>query len=98
MRDYLNLKKLQKNYSDKIEEIPGVLTAEVIGGIDREVKIDADAERLKYYNISFNDLINAVSAENLNIPGGAVEIGKSSFLIRVPGEYKDPEMMGDIIS
>ncbi|MFA5010513.1 MAG: efflux RND transporter permease subunit [Ignavibacteria bacterium] len=92
-----NLKKIGTQIQDKIEEIPGVLSADVIGGVDREVKIDADAERLKYYNVSFNDLINAVSAENLNIPGGAVDIGKSSFLIRVPGEYENPELMSNII-
>ena len=92
-----NLKKIGTQIQDKIEEIPGVLSADVIGGVDREVKIDADAERLKYYNLSFNDLINAVSAENLNVPGGAVDIGKSSFLIRVPGEYENPELMSDII-
>lgn len=92
-----NLKKVGTRIQDKIEEIPGVLSAEVVGGIDREVKIDANADRLKYYNLSFNDLINAVSAENLNVPGGAVDIGKSSFLIRVPGEYKNPELMSNII-
>ena len=91
------LKDIAKKISDKIEQIPGVLTAEVVGGVDREVKIDADIDRLNYYNISFNDLINSVSAENLNIPGGSVEIGKSSYLIRVPGEYKDPEKMSDIV-
>jgi CzcA family heavy metal efflux pump len=91
------LKDIATKLSDKIEEIPGVLTAEVVGGVDREVKIDVNPDRLKYYNISFNDLTNSVSAENLNIPGGSVEIGKSSYLIRVPGEYKDPEKMGDIV-
>ncbi|MEI7485049.1 MAG: efflux RND transporter permease subunit, partial [Ignavibacteriota bacterium] len=92
-----NLKKAGTNIQDKIEQIPGVLSAEVLGGIEREVKIDANADRLKYYNLSFNDLINAISAENLNIPGGAVDVGKSSFLIRVPGEYKNPELMSNII-
>ena len=92
-----NLKKAGTNIQDKIEQIPGVLSADVLGGIEREVKIDADANRLKYYNLSFNDLINAISAENLNIPGGAVDVGKSSFLIRVPGEYKNPELMSNII-
>jgi multidrug efflux pump len=91
------LKKAGTNIQDKIEQIPGVLSAEVLGGIEREVKIDANADRLKYYNLSFNDLINAISAENLNIPGGAVDVGKSSFLIRVPGEYKNPELMSNII-
>ncbi|MEI7485729.1 MAG: efflux RND transporter permease subunit, partial [Ignavibacteriota bacterium] len=92
-----NLKKAGTNIQDKIEQIPGVLSADVLGGIEREVKIDADANRLKYYNLSFNDLITAISSENLNIPGGAVDVGKSSFLIRVPGEYKNPELMSNII-
>jgi multidrug efflux pump len=91
------MKKIGTRIQDKIEQIPGVLSAEVLGGVDREVKIDADANRLSYYNLSFNDLINAVSAENLNIPGGAIDIGKSSFLIRVPGEYKNPELMSNIV-
>ncbi|MCX6159792.1 MAG: efflux RND transporter permease subunit [Ignavibacteriae bacterium] len=91
------LKKTGDRIRDKIEEFNGVLSADVVGGLDREVKIDVDANRLKYYNLSFNDIIGTVSAENLNIPGGAVDVGKSSFLIRVPGEYKDPEKMSDII-
>ena len=91
------MKKIGTSVQDKIEEIPGVLSAEVVGGLDREVKIDADANRLNYYNLSFNDLINTVSAENLNIPGGNIDIGKSSFLIRVPGEYKNPELMSNIV-
>lgn len=91
------LKKAGEDISDKIEEISGVLSADVVGGLDREVKIDVDANRLKYYNLSFNDISNSISAENLNIPGGAVDVGKSSFLVRIPGEYKNPERMSDII-
>lgn len=91
------LKIIGDRISDKIEEISGVLSADVVGGLDREIKIDVDVNRLKYYNLSFNDISNAISSENLNVPGGAVDIGKSSYLIRVPGEYKDPEKMSDII-
>jgi multidrug efflux pump len=92
-----NLKKTADKIQDKIEQISGVLSADVIGGIDREVKIDVDANRLQYYNLGFNDIVNVISAENLNVPGGAVDVGKSSFLVRVPGEYKNPELMSDII-
>lgn len=91
------LKDIADRISDKIEGFPGVLSADVVGGLEREVKIDVDFNRLKYYNLSFNDLINTISAENLNIPGGSVETGKSSFLVRVPGEYKDPEKMRDLV-
>jgi multidrug efflux pump len=92
-----NLKKTADRIQDKVEQISGVLSAEVIGGVDREVKIDVDANRMQYYNLSFNDIVDVISAENLNIPGGAVDVGKSSFLVRVPGEYKNPELMSEII-
>lgn len=93
----IKLKEVGDKLQDKIEQINGVLSAEVIGGLTREVQINADANRLKYYNISFNDLTNTISAENLNIPGGSVEIGQSSFLIRTPGEYKDPTKIADLV-
>ena len=91
------LKIVGDRIKDKFEQIPGVLSSDVVGGVEREVKIDVNADRLKYYNISFNDVINTVSAEHLNIPGGNIDVGKSSFLVRTPGEYKDPEKMRDLV-
>ncbi|MCX7833003.1 MAG: efflux RND transporter permease subunit [Ignavibacteria bacterium] len=90
-------KEIAEKISDKIEEIPGVLSAEVVGGVEREIKVDVDANLLKHYNLSFSDISNAIEAENLNIPGGKVDIGKSSYLVRVPGEYKDPELIKNIL-
>ncbi len=91
------LKLVGDRIKDKFEEIPGVLSSDVVGGIEREVKIDVDADRLKYYNLSFSDITNTVSAENLNIPGGNVNVGKTSFLVRTPGEYKEPEKVRDLV-
>jgi len=91
------LKVIADNLSDKIEGIPGVLSADVVGGLEREVKINVDANRLKYYSLSLNDVTNAISTENLNIPGGSVDIGSLNYLIRVPGEIEDPNIFGDLV-
>jgi len=91
------LKETGDRISDKIEEFSGVLSADVVGGVDREVKIDVNADKLFHYGLSFNDISNVISAENLNVPGGSVDIGKSSYLVRVPGEYKDPENIRDLV-
>jgi multidrug efflux pump len=91
------LKDIADKMSDKIEQIPGVLSADVVGGLEREVKIDVDANRLKYYNLSFNDITNTISAENVSIPGGGVDIGSSNYLVRIPGEIKDPQRFGDLV-
>ena len=91
------LKETGDRLSDKIETIPGVLDVDVTGGLEREVKINADANKLNYYGISFNDIINAVNAENKSIPGGSVDVGTSNYLVRVPGEIDDPQLLNNIV-
>ncbi|MBX7043567.1 MAG: efflux RND transporter permease subunit [Ignavibacteria bacterium] len=91
------LKDIADNLSDDIEAISGVLSADVKGGLEREVKVNVDAMRLKFYNLSFNDIIQKIGAENLSIPGGSVDIGKQNYLIRVPGEFDDPAKISDIV-
>ncbi|HPS65861.1 MAG TPA: efflux RND transporter permease subunit, partial [Ignavibacteria bacterium] len=91
------IKEISDKISDKIEEMPGVLSAEVVGGIDREVKVDVNADKIKYYGVSMSDIAQLVGAENLNIPGGKLDIGKKSYLVRVPGEYENPEDMKNLI-
>jgi multidrug efflux pump len=95
--DLAKLKDIADKLSDKFEQIPGVLSADVVGGLEREVKIDVDANRLKYYNLSFNDISNAISSENVSIPGGGMDVGTANYLVRIPGEIKDPERFGDLV-
>lgn len=91
------LKDFADKLSDNIEGIPGVLSADVKGGLEREVKINVDANRLKYYDLTFNDIIGKVGLENQSIPGGSVDVGTQNYLVRVPGEYKDPEKIRDMV-
>lgn len=91
------LKELSDRISDKIIGIPGVLSADVVGGVDREVKIDVDADKIKYFDISMSDVAQLVGAENLNVPSGKADIGKNSYQVRVPGEYVNPEDMANLI-
>ncbi|MEO8665484.1 MAG: efflux RND transporter permease subunit, partial [Ignavibacteria bacterium] len=92
-----NLKDIADKLSDEIEVIPGVLNADVKGGLEREVKINVDANRLKYYNLSFNDITSKIGLENQSIPGGSVDVGKQNYLVRVPGQYEEPEKIRDIV-
>lgn len=91
------LKDYADKLSDEIEVIPGILSADVKGGLEREVKINVDANRLKYYNITFNDIINKIGFENQSIPGGSVDLRNQNYLVRVPGQYEDPELIRDIV-
>ena len=91
------LKDIADKLSDDIEGISGILSADVKGGLEREVKINVDANRLKYYNLTFTDITGKIGMENLSIPGGSVDVGTQNYLVRVPGEYQDPELIRDIV-
>lgn len=91
------LKHLADELQDEIEAIKGVLKVTVVGGLDREVKVEVDPERLRLYGLSLNDVIDAVRDENISIPGGDLDLGAQSFAVRVPGEVEDPLAVGDFV-
>lgn len=91
------LKKIAEDLKDKIEGIPSVLEVDMAGELEREVKIDIDLPKLKYYGLSFGDVIKAVQSENVTIPGGSIDVGAKKFLVRIPGEYKKPSLLKDIV-
>ncbi|RMH11118.1 MAG: efflux RND transporter permease subunit [Gemmatimonadetes bacterium] len=93
----VRLKELGEDLKDRIEQIPSVLRADLRGGLEREVQVDVDLSRLQFYNISINDVIDAVRSENVNIPGGSVDVGDFKFLVRVDGEFDDPKLIEDLV-
>ncbi|MEO1023567.1 MAG: efflux RND transporter permease subunit, partial [Bacteroidota bacterium] len=95
--DEVILKEIAEDLQDKIEAIPSVLGVDLTGGLEREVQVDVDLAKLKYYNITFGDIINAIALENVTIPGGDISVGTKKFLLRVPGQYEETDPIEDIV-
>ncbi len=84
------LKKLGEDLEDDLRRVPGVLDAKLSGGRTREIQVQVDPKRLDTYGLGISDVVVAIQDENVNIPGGDVGGGGSSFLVRVPGEIEAP--------
>ncbi len=93
----VRLKELAEDIQDEIEQIPSVLSVQLSGGLEREVKVDVDLGKLKYYGISFTDVIEAIAFENVTVPGGTIDVGDVKYLVRVPGEFEETRPLGDIV-
>jgi multidrug efflux pump subunit AcrB len=93
----VQLKEVAEDIQDEIEAIPSVLEVNLAGGLEREVKVDVNLAKLKYYGLGFGDLVAAIQSENVTVPGGSIEVGIKKFLLRVPGEYKSVQPIEDII-
>ncbi|HUF75118.1 MAG TPA: efflux RND transporter permease subunit, partial [Longimicrobiales bacterium] len=93
----VRLKEIAEDLQDRLEAIPAVLRADVRGGLEREVKVDVDLGKLQYYAISLQDVIDAIRDENVNIPGGSIDVGDTKYLVRVDGEFDDPSLIEDVV-
>jgi len=85
------LKKIADDLQDEIEGIPGVLEADITGGLEREIRIEVSPEKLAYYGLTINSFQSKVRSENTNTSGGNIQLGNGRFQLRVPGEFKTPE-------
>lgn len=91
------LKEFAEDLQEDIEAVPSVLGVDLTGGLEREVQVDVDLPKLKYYNLSFTDIITAIQLENVTVPGGDITVGSKNFLLRVPGQYESTAPIEDIV-
>ncbi|MDY0164178.1 efflux RND transporter permease subunit [Desulfobotulus sp.] len=85
------LKDMADDLKDAIETIPGILEVDITGGLEREIIIEMDPDKLAYYRIPITAFQEAVSRENLNTSGGAITLGHGKYQLQVPGEFSTPE-------
>jgi multidrug efflux pump len=91
------LKRVAEALQDDIEGVPGVLEAEITGGVEREVHIDVDLVALHSAGTSFDDVVRAIEQENVSIPGGAIDVDRLSYQVRVDGRIEEADSIADLI-
>ena len=92
------LKAFAENFEDRIESVPGVLDASITGGLEREIHVEFDLDRVKAYSMPFSSLISSVTKSNVNMPGGSMDIGDAKYMVRVPEDFKHPTEIFSIVA
>ncbi|MBA2662043.1 MAG: efflux RND transporter permease subunit [Bradymonadaceae bacterium] len=95
--DLLRLKDLAEQMQDELESVTGVLRVGLAGGIEREIQIAVDPDKLRHRGASVNEVITAIQTENINLPGGSLDIGSMKYIVRVAGEFRDMETIRNIV-
>ena len=68
--------------------VDGVGQVDRLGGVDREVRVDLDPERLLAYGITATEIDNQISQFNINLSGGRSEVGRREQSVRTLGSAK----------
>ncbi len=79
------------------ESIPGVASARVKGGLEEEIHVEVDQDRLAALGIPLDQVRQVVGVSNVNLPGGSLRGNDSQYLIRTVNEYDDVEEIGSLV-
>jgi HAE1 family hydrophobic/amphiphilic exporter-1 len=91
----LGFEDLQNLVSDvvkrKLERVPGVASARLSGGQEREIRVAVRPGQLVAHKVPISSLGDAIKDANLNFPGGKIVQHNQELRLRVVGEFKRPE-------
>ncbi len=93
----IELKSYADEMKDEIETIYEVSKVNITGITDREVRINLDPFKMSSLMVSYTDIENAVTRENVSMSGGDIKMGKIRRTIRLVGEFRDPAEIENII-
>jgi HAE1 family hydrophobic/amphiphilic exporter-1 len=97
-RSVIDLTDLVTNQIQKrIENADGVGEVVIFGGRQREIKIYVNPDRLRAYNISVNEVSNAIRAQNTESPGGTVNEGPTTTALRTLSKITDVNQFNDVV-
>ncbi|MGD8993356.1 MAG: efflux RND transporter permease subunit, partial [Desulfobacterales bacterium] len=92
------LQNLAEDMQDRLEAIAGVLEARLSGGLEREIHVEFDLDRVRAYNVPFSSIVGSVNNSNVNMPGGSMDIGEGKYLVRVPEDFEHPSEIFSIVA
>jgi HAE1 family hydrophobic/amphiphilic exporter-1 len=88
--DPIQMRRIIDNQiTNRIERIPGVASLDVRGGLDREIHVNLNAEKLKALGLPIDQILNRIKEENINLPAGTLDQGLLDVTIRTPGIYNN---------
>ena len=88
--------KANDSFVETIQRAPGVSDVEVYGGRDKEVAVEVDKAKLKYFNLSVAEIVKRIKAENVLNPAGSLFHGQTETNVRLTSQFTSPEELASI--
>lgn len=81
----------------RIERINGIASAETSGGLERQINVVIDNEKMRLYNITISEISARLNAENIQVPAGQLTEGNTVYSLRTMGELKSVEQIKNTV-
>ena len=83
--------------ANRIERLEGVASVSSMNQRSRQVLVEVDRQRLEDYGLSMQQLAGVIRMENLTLPAGTMDVGRTTYTLRVPGEFDSIDELRSVI-
>jgi HAE1 family hydrophobic/amphiphilic exporter-1 len=90
-------KILDEKLVNPLNRVDGVGAVSLMGSPVREIQVNVDPQRIEAYNLSVEQIGQIIAAENVDTPGGTLDIGQQTINIRAMGELGSSDQLRDIV-
>ncbi len=87
--------KMKDEFLPQIQQLKGVAEITMLGGEEREIQVKVDQDKLKLYNVSLTQVVDAINRSGLDLPAGKVQSDKTNNSVRLTGKFL---MIDDIMN
>ncbi|NGM65060.1 efflux RND transporter permease subunit [Sphingobacterium sp. SGR-19] len=88
---------VDREIKPQLERIPGVGRVSLIGGLEKEVQVNLDEDKIKSYGLSIGDITRKIQVTNMDFPVGKLINENKQLQIRLEGRFKRPWDIGDVV-
>ncbi len=82
---------------ERMAAVPGTAGAEVVGGMEREIRVHLDPERLQAHKLSPARVAKVLCEENIETFAGRVTIEPREIIARTMGEFESLEEIKHVV-
>ncbi len=97
----VQLKQLRRFADDdlkkRIEPVAGVAAVKVGGGLQDEIDVSIDQQKLARLGLDINDVVTRLKSENVNASGGRIDEGSQRYLVRTINQFKTLDEMRELL-
>lgn len=79
--------KVKDVYLPIIQQVKGVAEVRMLGGEQREIRVNVNKDKLKFYNLSILQVTEAIKSANLEFPTGKIKSSDEQLLVKLAGKF-----------
>lgn len=88
---------VKDNIRPALEQVPGVAIVDLVGGRQREIKVEVNNSKLRSYNISLMHVARALASDNIDFPAGTVTGTTREYTVRLSGKFQNLAQLRNMV-